>query len=333
MAAIIISKASGVMDSIYGKVQDPVASFLESKAEAFQNAQIAKKIFSQRKSTHFAESYTSLTAANNFLPSVENGEYPQNGFEEGYRKTIENFTWKSQFSFSQEMIEDATMMDLKRQPEQMMVSYERTSESFFAQLLATAMEGKASFTLENLTFDCTTADGEKLFSQNHKPKSSGAKQCNAFTDAFSAEALGKAATVMQNMRGDNNEILGLIPDRIIIANDAELKAEIFGVLGAQHDPTTPGGNKYNYQFGNWEVIVWPYLNQFLTAGQKPWLLQDSRYNEMADGAIWQDRVPLSVKSEIDKNDANVWKGRARWGGGFVDFRAFVGCGLQSGGTL
>ena len=37
-------------------------------------------------------------------------------------------------------------------------------------------------------------------------------------------ALTAAATRMQNMKGDNGETLGLVPDTIIIPNDADLKA-------------------------------------------------------------------------------------------------------------
>lgn len=333
MAAIIISENSGKLNALYGNIQEPVASFVEQRAEALENKEIAKLIFDQRKSTHFAEAYTGLTAANDFEPSVENGNYPTNGYEQGYTKVIHNITWKSSFAFSREMMDDTTMAELKKRPEQMLTSYHRTRERFFAQLLATAINGKTSFAKKGITFDCTTADGAKLFDTNHKPKVSGSKQSNAFTDAFSADALSKAATRMQNLRGDNDEILALIPTRIIIPNDADLKSEVFGVLGANHDPETPGGNKYNYLFGNWEVVVWPYLNQFISGEIKPWILQDVEYNKNADGAIWQDRVQLEVRSEIAENDANVWKGYARFGGGFVDFRPFLAGGLASGDTL
>lgn len=59
------------------------------------------------------------------------------------------------------------------------------------------------------------------------------------------------------------------------------------------------------------MIIWPYLNQFITADTSPWVLLDSRYNGQYGGAMWFDRVQLNVRSEIDPgNDANVWKGRA-----------------------
>lgn len=62
------------------------------------------------------------------------------------------------------------------------------------------------------------------------------------------------------------------------------------------------------------------------------VLLDSRYNGQYGGAMWFDRVQLNVRSEIDPgNDANVWKGRARFTAGFNDWR-FAAVGGVSGGT-
>ena len=50
--------------------------------------------------------------------------------------------------------------------------------------------------------------------------------------------------------------------------------------------------------------------------------------------VWNDRIKLAIKSEIDpSNDANRWKGRFRLGGSFVDFRGLMAGGLKQGGTL
>lgn len=77
--------------------------------------------------------------------------------------------------------------------------------------------------------------------------------------------------------------------------------------------------------------MWPYLNQFITKGTKPWVLGDSKYNEEYGGAVWLDRVNLEIRSELASNDANVWKGYARFIAGFNDWRAFAVGGV-SGGT-
>ena len=82
------------------------------------------------------------------------------------------------------------------------------------------------------------------------------------------------------------------------------------------------------------MIVWPYLNQYITAGTKPFIMLDSKYNEEYGGAVWLDRTPLEVKSRIDDgNDANVWSGYARFIAGFNDWRAFAVGGVTGGSTL
>ena len=45
---------------------------------------------------------------------------------------------------------------------------------------------------------------------------------------------------MQNIKDDNGEIAGIAPDTIIIPNDAVLKKQVFGVLGADQVPETDG---------------------------------------------------------------------------------------------
>jgi hypothetical protein len=42
--------------------------------------------------------------------------------------------------------------------------------------------------------------------------------------------------------------LGLVPDTIIIPNDAMLKKEVFAAIGADKDPNT-ANNGFNFQFG------------------------------------------------------------------------------------
>lgn len=333
MANIILSEGSERLNSLYGKVQAPIASFIETQAEAYEKESIGMKIFQNRKSTHWAESYASLTAVDTFAPVGENGAYPTGGAEEGYLKTIRNTTWKGSFAISREMMDDAQAINLKKKPAGFVNDYYRKRERFLAQLLGVALQGGTGFKLGVESYDTTSADGVSMFNKAHKMKVKNGTQSNAFTDAFSAAALGKAQTAMQNFRGDTGEILALAPDTIIIPNLPDLKEEVFGVIGAHNDPDTAAGNKYNYQFGNWTVLVWPYLNEFITAGSAPWILMDSRYNELGDGAIYQERVPLEVRSELADNDANVWKGYARYGGGFADFRAFAAGGIASGSAL
>ena len=137
---------------------------------------------------------------------------------------------------------------------------------------------------------------------------------------------------MQDFRGDNRELLDVAPDTIVIPNDYKLKRDVFAAIGADKDPST-ANNGFNYNYGRWTVVIWPYLNQYITTGTAPWILLDKRYNDEYGSAMWLDRVKLEVRSELSSNDANVWKGYARFIAGFNDWRGFAVGGVTGGTQL
>ena len=297
---IIFSESSGLNDSIYGKCQAPIRMFLEKRGEEFEQNSVLKNLFFMGKSGNYADMMTTMTAMSGFEPVGENGAYPLDGMQEGYQKLLKYQTWKDSFSVSKEMMEDGKLMDMRKQPAAFMTSYNRTRELFGAALYGAAMNGAGSVTFKGVKFDLTGADGSNLFAKEHAPKVSGDKQCNCFKDAFSVDALGKLETAMHLFRGDNDEILDVAPDTILIPEIATLKKDVFAAIGADKDPVS-ANNAFNYQYGRWNVIVWPYLNQFVTKGTSPWVLLDSKYNKTYGGAVWNDRVQLEVRSTIDEN--------------------------------
>lgn len=333
MSGIIFSEGSGVNDSVFGKSQAPIRLFLEKKGEAFENESVVKRLFAMNDSKNYGEKYTSLTAMEGFRAVGENGAYPMDEMQEGNSKIIENVTWKDSFPISQEIIEDSKLMDLKQKPANFITGYYRTREKFGAALYGGAIKAASTAKYAGMKFDLKCADGKTLFNVDHKPLVSGGVQSNVFTDVFSVDALGALETAMQNFRGDNDEILDVAPDTILIPNIYSLKQAVFAAVGADKDPNT-ANNGFNYQFGRWNIVVWSYLNQFIDSGTAPWVLLDSKYNEAYGGAVWQDRIPLTVNSDIDKNtDANVWRGRARFNAGFVDWRFAALGGAAAGSTL
>lgn len=330
---IIFSESSGLNDSIYGKCQAPIRMFLEKRGEEFEQNSVLKNLFFMGKSGNYADMMTTMTAMSGFEPVGENGAYPLDGVQEGYQKLLKYQTWKDSFSVSKEMMEDGKLMDMRKQPAAFMTSYNRTRELFGAALYGAAMNGAGSVTFKGVKFDLTGADGSNLFAKEHAPKVSGDKQCNCFKDAFSVDALGKLETAMHLFRGDNDEILDVAPDTILIPEIATLKKDVFAAIGADKDPVS-ANNAFNYQYGRWNVIIWPYLNQFVTKGTSPWVLLDSKYNETYGGAVWNDRVQLEVRSTIDENtDANVWRGRSRFNAAFNDWRFAAIGGVAAGNAL
>lgn len=326
MANIVFSESSGLNDSIYGKIQAPIQMCITKRAEAFEQESQIERIYTKTTSTHFAESYTSLTAMSGFEPINENGAAPTDGMQEGYRKLLENCDWADTFRISKRMMMDAQVVDMKSRPEQFVAGYYRTRERFAAALLGAATTGAVSVTFGGHQFDTTAADKECLFSGAHPSiLDSSYTQANVFTNAMSDKDLGLVETAMQNFCGDNGELLGVSPDTIIIPNTEAAKSAVFAAIGSDKDPDT-ANNGFNYQFARWNVIIWPYLNQFVSAAASPWILMDSDYNKTYRGAVFQERSDLEIDSYEDKATwANVWRGFARFTAGFHDWRAFA-CG-------
>ena len=331
---IIFSEGSGLNDSIYGKCQAPIRMFLEQRGEQFEQQSVLKDLFLMGKSENYGDLMTSMTAMSGFEPVGENGAYPLDGMQEGHQKLLVYETWKDSFAISAEMMEDSKVMDMKKQPAAFITSYNRTREMFGAALYGGAISGKATATFKGRNFDINSADGVTLFNTKHPGKVSKKEQSNKFSDAFSVDALSKMETAMHLFRGDNDEILDVAPDTILIPESAALKKEVFAAIGADKEPTS-SNNAFNYQYGRWTVIVWSYLNQFVTTtGTVPWVLLDSKYNQTYGGAVWNDRVKLAVRSTVDENtDANVWRGRSRFNATFNDWRFAAVGGITGGTTL
>lgn len=331
---LTVSIGSGLNGTIYGDCQVPLKAFLESRGEAFQRESLLPYLYRMEKSRHWAERYSSETAMGDFEPVGEGGDYPKTGFEDGYFRDIVNMTFKQSFSVTQELVEDCLLGTMKQRANKLVTAYGRTREKFGRILYAGGLYG-TTVSYKGKTFACGSADGQALFSKTHPNKVNGAKQTNMYKGPFTNTLLGKIETEMQNIKGDNGELLGVAPDTIWIPNDAALKDAVFSAVGADKEPTS-GNNAFNYQFGRWNIIVDPYLTAALTdlgkSSEKPFFLLDSKFIELNDGPIFQDRVPLDVKSVIDNNnDNNVWQGRARFGAGFADWR-FVAVGNMSTGA-
>lgn len=331
--SIVISIASRVVDSIYGNSQAPIRSYIIKRAEAFEQESLLPQLFRMERSRHWAEQYGGETAMENFVPVGEGGSYPLTGFEEGFQKTLVNETWKQSFAITRELVDDAQIGKMRQRANKLVTSYYRTREMFGRSLYAGGLLG-AEVQIGGKKFSTASADGKKLFATDHPNKVKGGKQSNLFAGAFSAANLDAVETEMQNTKGDNGELLAIAPDTILIPNDAKLKRQVFEVIGADKDPDS-GNNGFNYQYGRWNVIVDPYLSmalQQLGVKEMPWFLLDSKFIQENDAAIWQDRVKLELKSDIDENnDNNKWKGYARFTGGFADWR-FAAAGGVSGGT-
>jgi hypothetical protein len=314
---MIFSKAAGLNDSSFGKSQEPIKMMLTDQKEAFESESVLDKIYYMDDTTNFAEKYTYETSLGDFEAVGENGLYPESSFQEGFNTVVEPDEWKLKFPITQTMIEDAKMGKVKQKAYGFMKSYHRGREKFGLGILNSGTSTTMTFGNNNKIFNITAADGLSLFNTAHPSKTGGyTTQSNYISNPFSYDALCLAEEAMQYIRNDDGEIMDISPDTIIIPSKARIKKLVFDAIGAEEGSPNTANNSFNFQYGRWNIIMTPYLNNTsgITGGTDTWYLADSEWMKMYEGLIFLDRIPLTVRSYLDEEtDANIIKGRARWG--------------------
>ena len=330
---VILNEQSGELKTLYGEVQEPVASYLEHRAEDIEKEEaIAFKIFDKRMSNHRAENYRSATEMDEMKPVGENGPYPSTGYQEGYDKTIVNVTYKNSFAISREMMDDNVLTSLGKQPDKLLRSYYRGRARDMFALLGNALQGNETYVRNGWNFNAKSADGACIFATDHKPKVFGADQSNLFSDELNEETLFTAMVRMRNMKDDNGNTLNLTPTGILIPSVAALEKKVYQIIASYQTPGS-SNNAINPLMGSLNIYVAPYLNDFIGELSAPWILIDENFNKNADGAIYQERVELEVSSHLGDHDENEWRAYARYGIGVVDFRCMLAGGVPAGLSL
>lgn len=333
--ANIVSIASGLLDhSAFGKLQGPLASYIEKFAGIEKpEEQLWGKVFKEKKSTHWGENYVGRTDIDDMVPGPDGSDYPSTSFQDGYDKQIKNVEFLQSISIHQSAIEDDVMNDLKSQADNLMRAYHRGKARLAAAFVGESLKGATSYRFGNHTFDMSCMDGGCVFSKTHKPKVKGANQSNLYADAFSADALTAAMLKMRDLKDEDGNTLDIDADTIIIpANKPVLYNAVLSAVASLQKPGT-SNNDVNIHHGNWNILVSSYLNDHLPAGDSPWILFDSKFNEAADGNIFQNRIPFSVRSELERNNVNTWFARARYSFGFVNWRQMMAFGVTGGSSL
>ena len=336
---LLFTVSGDLANSIFFKdLYAPLKSIVIEKYTEFAKTDTFKEVFKEVMSDSFAESYTSMTDLIGGFEQITEGGVPKISERmEGYKKFVENFNYANSFVVTRNAIEDNKISGAINGLSLMMRNYWLSRNHEAGAFLVNAVNGTSTY--KGKTMDITSADGLAVFHTAHTSKVDGvATQSNKFAgDAteqasgiyFSSDLLAKAETAMQNIKDDNGEIAGIAPDTIIIPNDATLKKQVFGVLGADKVPET-NANAFNYLVGRYNVIVSQELNPLAT--DHIFFLLDSNYNSVVDGLIYQNRENLRVRAYSEEKTENiVFAGADRHCYSAIDWRE-IGAFNVTGGT-
>lgn len=348
--AIIFNIDEGVKRSDFGILEAPIKLAFENKAEPFEKNSLIKEYFLIRKTNKFEERFRSEgRTLGEFKLSDDLEEYPLDDDGEGFAKSFGVVEWKNSFVVSKQLLEDADNSKIRRLSEQLVKGYYRGREYHARSLISGGLSGKFSYTRANgavKNFDCTTLDSidgtltqaykVPLFSVAHRLPENHFKvggnivvQSNKFgviggislTEDLAIvkvqDLLGQIRAHGKQFLGEDGKPAGYTYDTIIIPSHYRLKRLI--ELAIEGD-------------SSWKLVEDEYLdgNTGFAETDYAFLVKSSEALSDTEGAVWLDRVPLTVKSYIEnKNDANVWAGRARYNGGFVSYRHIAYVSLKA----
>lgn len=343
MSAIIFNIGESVKLSAFNIYQEPIKMLLENEKEAFEKESFLSKIYVMRTLDKFQEEYRSSTAMGGFKPTEDLEPAGLSDFEEGYGKVFRSQIWTNSFVVSKQTIEDNQDMTINQKAMGFIKGYNRTRELYGHAMLAGALDGSCTF--EGKKFDCRgmdTVDGsidgaKQLYFHNAhiSPIAGVPTQSNKFRASINLnepnahekllKVIGEVETRMMNYTNYNGEPVAVAPTTILIPNHYAFKDALMTALKTQYT-SAMGQNGINLQYGKWNILCDVYLNRYTGFSQadQALIMIDPRTNRENMGAVWFDRKPLEVKSYIDEgNEANIWKGRARFQAAFADFRAMA----------
>lgn len=359
--AIIFNIAEALALSPFNILQEPIKMLLTNEEEAFEKESLISKIFVMHNLDSYREVFKTRTSMGNYEPGYDMEPAKLSDFKEGYDKEFTSVTWRNSFVISKQTMEDNQMMTISTDAMGFVKSYGRTREIFAFGMLSGTLKG--TYVQGKFTFDCHgmdtvtgALDGVKQLYftgtnssdvNGHVPpattgRGTGAsvQQSNKFHCALDiAQAgahqkllniLGYVENAMMNFTDYDGNPTPCTPNTIVVPNYFGFRNALLAALKTQYTEVL-GNNGINLQYGKWTILTSPYLNgKFgFTEKDQAFIMIDPMANRENLGAVFLERVALEISSYYEEqNEANIWKGRARYSAAFGDWRAmcYVHCG-------
>lgn len=345
--AIIYNIDEAVKRSDFGILVEPIQFVLDATAEPFEKKSLIGEYFIKRKTKNFEEKFRSGgRTMGEFKLADDMDVTPLDDDGEGFAKAIGHVIWKNGFGVSKTALEDGDTAKVRNLATQLARGFYRGREFFARNLYGGGITGKFAYTRDNgavKNFDCTTIDSVTgvidnpykvpLFSAVHRLPENHLKkgvntvvQSNKFcpiggiavdgTDVLAVEKLQDFLAHLRNKGkqfvGEDGKTQGFLFDTILVGTNNYRLVKL--LKEATKDDST------------WKVIEDEYLDDIaeFAANKLTFIVKSSEALTVTEGALWFDRVDLSIDSWVDKNNGvNTWSGRGRYGAGFVSYRHAV----------
>ncbi len=315
--SVIIRRSTGLANN---REWDEWATLLDSvifDSEAQRNNydDIVSALTIEKNSKRWGEKSITMGGLGDFQAKTEGAAATQDDYEQGYEKFVEHATFALEVEISKELKDD-NMIDTARQKTINLVqAYKRTRARLTTQAITGAVGAATSISFNGATIDITTGDGKALFNEAHTLKSVvGTTQCNFFSDVLGSTTvvLNKASNKMRNFKDDKGNVLGFMPDTVILpGNDPEYEDFVKRVIGSDGEVGT-NNNDINTQRGKWKYVVDPEWTPTISSTNHPIILLSSEAMKALQGTKFYDRTKLDIMTDVDVHSRNLtYNGFAR----------------------
>ena len=335
---VIIRRSEGLKNNAQW---DEWATLLDAviyDAAAQQNDydDIVSAIAVEKTSKRWAEKSATMGGLGDFQAKAEGAAAYQDEYEQGYDKMVKHTSFGLEVMISKELRDDNQFDDAQTKVVNLVQAYKRTRARLATQALTSAVGATTSISFNNATIDVTTGDGLALFNEGHTLKSrDDITQSNYYSDLFDSHAavLNKAAIRMRNFKDDKGNVLGFLPDVIILpGNDPEYEDYVKKVIGSDGEVGS-NYNDINTQRGKWKLVVDPEWQPTISASNHPVILQSSKALKALQGTKFYDRTKLDILSREDEHTRNLtYNGFARMSISFPNWRHVMMIGASGAST-
>lgn len=318
--AIVISKNSALNDDLWKPVAQVVNAVLEdTDAEKTKYDQLVADLAIEKKSNKYAEKQTGITSLSSFDVVNEGDKAKLDDLQEAFPKLIVHSAFSKSVALTKEMLDDGDIDTMKVVASNLVKAYKRTRAELMSKALTCA---SSSFTYGGHTFDCTTGDGQALFSTAHVNKKDGATQSNKSTKQLTLDNLIALANMGRNFTNESGIVTGYEFDTIIVPGNCPTVENAARVIINSDKVVGSNNNDVNTQKGKWTLIVDPLWT--VAANETPYILMSSEANKAYNGTVFYDRTALDVKSEVEIDSRNLkYNGYGRMSCGFNNWRHLI----------
>ena len=315
--SVVIRRSTGLANN---REWDEWATLLDSviyDSDAQRNKydDIVTALTMEKTSKRWGEKSITMGGLGDFQAKTEGAAATQDEYEQGYEKFVEHATFALEVEISKELKDDNMLDDAKQKTINLVQAYKRTRARLATQAITNAVGAATTISFNGATIDITTGDGLALFNEAHTLKSVvGTTQCNYFSDVLGSTTavLNKASNKMRNFKDDRGNVLGFLPDTIILpGNDPEYEDFVKRVIGSDGEVGS-NNNDINTQRGKWKLVVDPEWTPTISATNHPVILLSSEAAKAIQGTKFYDRTKLDIATDVDVHSRNLtYNGFAR----------------------